>query len=115
MPIVDVVTKVGANAVVRVHERDELGLGERSPDLLHLRVVQALADALGAHHDATQPRQAFDLLDRLDDCLSRDARHKWQRAERVEALLGFGLVELRLARLLRRERGAVLVEVLVEL
>lgn len=97
------------------HDKDdEARRSDCLVDGLHLWVVEALADALGAHDDAAQVAQALDLLERLDDLLARDAGDERERAERKQALLRLCRVRRRRGSLFRTVRLAVLLHVVVE-
>lgn len=97
------------------HDKDdEARRSDCLVDGLHLWIVEALANALGAHDDAAQVAQALDVLERLDDLLGRDAGDERERAERKQALLRLCRVRRRRGSLFRTVRLAVLLHVVVE-
>jgi hypothetical protein len=72
------------------NEDDKVRSGERLVNRLHLRVVESLADSLGAHNNSTEVAQSLDLLDGLEDLLRRNAGDERKRTESEETLLSEG-------------------------
>lgn len=76
----------GADAVVRVEEDEEVRRGEGGPDGFEPLVVEADAEASGAHDDAFEVGEGGDLGDGFEEEGRGDVVAEREEAEGVEAL-----------------------------